>query len=402
MDNVREKEFPKGYAHHEIIQDFQGKPIDYRFLAVNQDFEGLTGLKKEMVVGRRVTEIIPGIQDPRFDWIGTYGEVALGRKNCAFDEYFSPLGKWFSIQASSTKKGYFSTVFQDITWEKIQKKQKADLFAFCCAQFQKPSLFLDAQSLTRYLASFTGAKFSLFITYNPGKRRGKVEGVDGKAHRLEIIHHLLSFPLLGMEWPLLKEKYLALKNQGLIQYQNLYDFGSGFISRKAAGYLDEKLSIERLYAIAIPFGQQVLGEFCLALTPGRRLNHPLLVREFARQIGFFLQQKELERKLVEGRAPAGELLDPVPAALCLIDSKGYITALNRAFCQETGFQEEELLKLEITHLGQNSSVHASQTFLEMVEEGSLFKFSPPSGGQEFCLAFKALPNQTFLGWGMLL
>ena len=34
-----------GYAHHEILTDSSGKPVDYRFLFVNLGFEKMTGLK---------------------------------------------------------------------------------------------------------------------------------------------------------------------------------------------------------------------------------------------------------------------------------------------------------------------------------------------------------------------
>ncbi|HEX9261927.1 MAG TPA: PAS domain S-box protein, partial [Candidatus Bathyarchaeia archaeon] len=50
-----------GFAFCRIITDEGGKPADFVYLEVNDAFENLTGLKKEAVVGKRVTKVIPGI-----------------------------------------------------------------------------------------------------------------------------------------------------------------------------------------------------------------------------------------------------------------------------------------------------------------------------------------------------
>jgi nitrate/nitrite-specific signal transduction histidine kinase len=48
------REMLDGFALHEIVCDAEGKPMDYRYLAVNPAFERLTGLKAEDIVGRTV------------------------------------------------------------------------------------------------------------------------------------------------------------------------------------------------------------------------------------------------------------------------------------------------------------------------------------------------------------
>ena len=50
-------------ALHEIIVDDEGKPVDYRFLAVNRAFEELTGLSAKDLVGRRVLELMPNTEE---------------------------------------------------------------------------------------------------------------------------------------------------------------------------------------------------------------------------------------------------------------------------------------------------------------------------------------------------
>lgn len=123
------KNMTDGFARHRIITNEKGEPEDYVFIDVNNAFEDITGLKKENIIGKRLTEVIPGIEKDPADWIGKYGAVALTGKGLKLESYTQDLNRWFSITAYSTKKGSFATIFQDITDRKqieitLEKKVK--------------------------------------------------------------------------------------------------------------------------------------------------------------------------------------------------------------------------------------------------------------------------------------
>ena len=44
------------FAYHKVLFDETGKPVDYVFLEVNEAFEKFTGLKKEKIIGKKVTD----------------------------------------------------------------------------------------------------------------------------------------------------------------------------------------------------------------------------------------------------------------------------------------------------------------------------------------------------------
>ena len=113
---------PVGYAYHRIILDEKNHPCDYVFLDANPAFEQLTGLETSLILNKRVTEILPGITDDGFDWIGKFGEIALNRGNLMFEQYSKPLKKWFRVQVHSSEKLHFSTVFVDITATKQEEE----------------------------------------------------------------------------------------------------------------------------------------------------------------------------------------------------------------------------------------------------------------------------------------
>jgi len=113
------------FAYHKIIVDEDDKPIDYEFLEANSAFLEMTSLKLEDIIGKPVTEILPGIENDPVDWIGKYGEVALARTPIAFENYVEPLDQWYNVSAYSPQKYYFATAFTNITERRnIEKKIK--------------------------------------------------------------------------------------------------------------------------------------------------------------------------------------------------------------------------------------------------------------------------------------
>lgn len=111
----------EGFAYHRIVLDGEGKPCDYVFLEINEAFEKLTGLKGREIIGKKVTEVLPGIEKDPADWIGKCGEVALAGEPVQFESYAELLKRWYSVSAFSPHKGYFATTFSDITERKLME-----------------------------------------------------------------------------------------------------------------------------------------------------------------------------------------------------------------------------------------------------------------------------------------
>ncbi|MBN2829070.1 MAG: PAS domain S-box protein [Candidatus Cloacimonetes bacterium] len=101
-----------GFAYHEIILDDDGVPVDYVFLTVNHTFELLTGLKKNEIVGKRVTEVLPQTEH---HWIERYGDVALHGGKVSFEDYSVAFDKYFKVTAYSPEYKRFVSIFIDVT-----------------------------------------------------------------------------------------------------------------------------------------------------------------------------------------------------------------------------------------------------------------------------------------------
>ncbi|NIS81977.1 MAG: PAS domain S-box protein [Anaerolineales bacterium] len=110
-----------GIAIHEIVTDEQNRPIDYIFLEVNRAFEELTGLSAEKVIGKKVTDVLPGIEEIPF--IEIYGRVTLTGEAVRFEQYSEPLSRHYEIVAFSTTERRFATVFSDTTDRKLAEQE---------------------------------------------------------------------------------------------------------------------------------------------------------------------------------------------------------------------------------------------------------------------------------------
>lgn len=105
-------EMKGGFAFHRIIQDADGKPVDYRFLQINRAFEELVGVRREAIIGRTVLDVWP---DTEQIWIERYGEVALTGNPVKFTHFFSPTGKYYDVAAYCPEPMHFAVTFEDST-----------------------------------------------------------------------------------------------------------------------------------------------------------------------------------------------------------------------------------------------------------------------------------------------
>lgn len=108
---------PYAFAYHKIILDEKENPIDYEYLYVNNKFKELTLTTNKEICGKTVTELFPDIIGSGFDYIKTFGEVALNQGNMDFEQYTDFLDKSYKISAYSNEKYYFTVIFSDVTNE---------------------------------------------------------------------------------------------------------------------------------------------------------------------------------------------------------------------------------------------------------------------------------------------
>lgn len=117
MDN-----WPDGFAYHQLITESSSIVVNYIFLYINPAFEEIFGITKKNVIGKRATEVFPN-ETAVVEWIQTFGKVALNGKSISFDYYSKTMDRWYEVTAYSNKRGFFVTVYHDIT-----RRKKMEMF----------------------------------------------------------------------------------------------------------------------------------------------------------------------------------------------------------------------------------------------------------------------------------
>lgn len=150
-----------GFAYHRIVLDENGTPADYVFLDVNPAFEEFTGLRKENIVGKRITEVLSAIERSEFDRIEAYGHVALTGEQMSFVQHSERMDRWYKVRAYSPREGYFVTLFEDIT---ERRRAEEALRKLSRAVEQSPSTVLITD--TRGSIEYVNPRFTELTGYS--------------------------------------------------------------------------------------------------------------------------------------------------------------------------------------------------------------------------------------------
>lgn len=103
----------EGIAIHELIVDDKGAPVDYVFLEINPAFEKYTELKREDLIGKRVTSVLPSVDLTAF--IAKYGKVVRTGDPICFEQFSDSLQRHYRVAAYPMGGNRFATALEDIT-----------------------------------------------------------------------------------------------------------------------------------------------------------------------------------------------------------------------------------------------------------------------------------------------
>ncbi len=283
-----------GCALHRIIVDKHNTPIDYEFLEINDSFERLTGLKRAKVIGKKITDIVPGIRKEKPDLISIYGDVALKGEAAKFEVQFKPFNKWYSISAYSPMKGYFVALFDDVTLRKYWEEK-------------------ISQSELKYRRFFENAYDSVFI-------------IDPDSHRILDINQNAA-KRLGYT----REELLQMKIDDLDPPSDAGQ--SGHVTE-----LQEKSDVIFEHVHRRKDGTLMQVEISSRLI---RYGENRVIESFVRDI---TKRKKAEETLQESEKRFRDISENAMEWIWEVDVTGHYTYVNRAVEKILGYRPEEVLK----------------------------------------------------------
>lgn len=113
---------PFGIALHKA-NFVDGLPVDFEYLQVNKLFEATTGIPREKIVGKYMSELFPTLLQGNEDsFIFNYSEALLKGGTREFEVYLQESKKYYKIRFDLFKDDVFVSYILDITAEVKHKE----------------------------------------------------------------------------------------------------------------------------------------------------------------------------------------------------------------------------------------------------------------------------------------
>lgn len=120
------------FALHEVLLDERGRPYDTILVAVNARFEEMTGLPSEQIIGRRLSQVFPGLEQ---FWLERIAAVALQGGSEHFRHRDNHFQKWWEVSLFQVRRGRAGVVFRSI--EREMEREKSEQLALKLARLRE-------------------------------------------------------------------------------------------------------------------------------------------------------------------------------------------------------------------------------------------------------------------------
>ncbi|MCX7773630.1 MAG: PAS domain S-box protein [Clostridia bacterium] len=113
-----------GYTYSQVIPDENGNIVDAVFLEVNPAFEKMTGLKRENLLGKRYTEVLPDFRQELSALMSIMTEISTtGGSHMIQEGYSKTMDSWFSLALYSPEKNNIVMIIDDISKRKRAERE---------------------------------------------------------------------------------------------------------------------------------------------------------------------------------------------------------------------------------------------------------------------------------------
>ncbi len=382
-----------GFAYCRMLYE-NDSPQDFIYLDVNDAFARLTGLKN--VIGKKISEVIPGIQKTNPELFQIYGRVALSGEPETCESYLEALGIWFSISVYSPQKEHFVAVFENITERKRAEANRlllTDTLQILNRSGDLHSLVRDVLGLIRERAGFDAVGLRLrqgedcpyyhhdgfsedflreenFLCAKRGdgailhdaEGRAVLECTCGLVLSGRTDPCMSCFTKGGSFWTNVSTELLALPRED----DPRTNPRNNCIHR---GYQSVGL-------FPVRAGQEIIGLLQLNdRREGRFTPESIAFYEaLAQNIGLALQRTVAEESLRESEERFRTAFEMGAIAMCLTSLETKLLKVNSAFCRMLGFSEAELVGLSFTQITHPEDVAANLAGLQRIISGEIPSF----------------------------
>ncbi len=147
----------QGFGLLESITNEVGETTGYRIVDANPATEEVIGFKREDVLGKRLRQVMPGIQSY---WLEGVEETESTGRPVRMENYVSEVDSWFEVHAYRTNPGRIGVLFSDITERKKAEQELRELNAELEARVEQRTAEVEqrAEQLQRLALELASAE----------------------------------------------------------------------------------------------------------------------------------------------------------------------------------------------------------------------------------------------------
>ena len=108
---------PFAYVHHEIVKNENNMPTDFIVKDFNNRFSRLTQMKREDMLDKKITELLPKFSKDKFDWIDFYKYISLNGYKNNFIYKDENNNKRYNVYCAYSLQGFFTVIIWEIKEE---------------------------------------------------------------------------------------------------------------------------------------------------------------------------------------------------------------------------------------------------------------------------------------------
>jgi PAS domain S-box-containing protein len=328
-----DQESPVGYAYHKILCDRQGVPCDYVFLDVNPTFERLTGYKALDIIGKTASRIFGGLKSSDFDRIRIFGDIAMNGGNQDYIQYMEVPGEWYRVKVFSIQKGYFTTLFSDISRDAN--------FMGALSQQAKPFLQLpfgelNYQAISNDIMKISNASYVFFYIYDDSNKCFVNKAISGISQDKHKVSEILGFGPPHKKGEIDVKKIGELSGGKLVSFPDLHKLAPMGVPDKTLIELEKMFNIGETHMIEITNTNKTIGLVILIMEKGVALLYRDVVELYAHQVGHAILREKVETELKRSHMHLNALLQNSSSGFLFEDNNRAILYANRMFCNMFG------------------------------------------------------------------
>lgn len=334
--------YPHAFAYHKILNPDSQNITDYTFISVNKAFEEMTGLSRENIIKKRVSEVLPDIKNSSFGWIETYNEVAKKGQKVTFKKYSEPLNEWYEVNAFSHRKGYFYTIFRKITEgaeELTLLDESTRISDIISKNLSKETIFSE---INESVKKITKAKYVALNLYDSSKMEYKTISIAGIDEDIEKIKNIIGVHPIDNIWNSDIVEDVSMYESLIHDFKDLNDYANDFLGSEISQELTTELGIGKVYVKKIINNKELLGSFIIFMNKKDSISNLEYIDLISNLTGQYLNNLNEKKENSESKMELQSFLDIAPNLLCVTDIYGNFIKLSKSWIKTLGYTLTEL------------------------------------------------------------